>query len=199
MRSVKVVVVGDGNVGKTGLLVSYTTSTFPSDGNITTVFDSYSANVRVDDTPVCIAVWDINPRDDRAMLRPLNYPGTDVFLMCFSVMNRASLESVVRKWYPEVSYHCPHAAFFLVGTKTDLRDNPTTATSDTIVSRESGAAMINRMHSKVKFMECSALQHKGVQELFDEAIRVVLAAPPQPPLPPSPPPPPTNNYVCSLL
>ena len=37
-------------------------------------------------------------------LRPLSYPTTDVFLVCFSLVNPASFENVRAKWYTEVKW-----------------------------------------------------------------------------------------------
>jgi len=62
-------------------------------------------------------------QEDYDRLRPLSYPQTDVFLICFSLINSSSYENVRAKWFPEITHHCPNTPIILVGTKLDLREN----------------------------------------------------------------------------
>ena len=159
MQAIKCVVVGDGAVGKTCLLISYTTNAFPGE-YIPTVFDNYSANVMVDGKPINLGLWDTAGQEDYDRLRPLSYPQTDVFLTCFSIVNPASFENVRAKWYPEISHHCPNTPLILVGTKVDLRDHAETqqklaAKKQAPVSYEQGLQMMQELGA-IMYMECSS-------------------------------------------
>eukprot|EP01090_Pellita_catalonica_P020120 TRINITY_DN7043_c0_g1_i2.p1 TRINITY_DN7043_c0_g1~~TRINITY_DN7043_c0_g1_i2.p1 ORF type:complete len:197 (-),score=27.38 TRINITY_DN7043_c0_g1_i2:292-849(-) len=167
MTACKIVVVGDTAVGKTCLLISYTTNTFPEE-YVPTVFDDYAANIEVDGEILNVGFWDTAGAEEYARLRVLAYPDTDIFLMCFAIGDENSLESCTNTWKPEIEQHCPTAAHVLVGTKSDLRKSgakcvPVTAGNE--MAKKTGA---------LKYMECSALNQDGLKDTMTFALRQVL-------------------------
>ena len=87
------------------------------------------------------------------------------------------------KWVPEVRHHCPEVPILLVGTKMDLRSN-----KDTLKKlEEQGLAPVSTSQGNaqakdigaIEYLECSALEQKGLKDVFDQAIRTVLDPPTQ--------------------
>ena len=81
---------------------------------------------------VQLGLWDTAGQEEYNRLRPLSYPGTDVFLVwwesnhsqySFSVAHPDSFLNVKHKWVRELEMHCPTGRLLLVGLKSDLRGN----------------------------------------------------------------------------
>ena len=96
MSTIKCVVVGDHSAGKTELLIAYTKpkldyvpSFFHSD-------DCGAVTLMSGGKPYSFDIVDMSNRggEDYARLRPLHYPCTDVFVVCFSIASPASWENV---------------------------------------------------------------------------------------------------------
>ncbi|KAH3742868.1 Rho GTPase [Pelomyxa schiedti] len=177
VASIKLVVVGDGAVGKTCLLISYTANSFPME-YVPTVFDNYSANVMVDNKTVTLGLWDTAGQEDYDRLRPLSYPQTDVFMICFSIISPTSFQNVKTKWWPEVTHHCPASQLLLVGTKLDLRDDREALErlrerNQSPITFQQGEQLAKEIKAHC-YMECSALTQKGLKSIFDEAIKMVV-------------------------
>lgn len=132
---------------------------------------------RIGDEPYTLGLFDTAGQEDYDRLRPLSYPQTDVFLVCFSVTSPASFENVREKWFPEVHHHCPGVPCLIVGTQVDLRDEPSVREKlqkqrMAPVRKEDGERMAKELGA-VKYVECSALTQFKLKDVFDE-VRLPL-------------------------
>ena len=158
-------------------MISYTTNAFPNE-YIPTVFENYNSSLVVDDTKINLGLWDTAGQEDYDRLRPLSYPSTDVFLVCFSVIAPASYDNVEGKWKPEIDQHCPNVPIILVGTKIDIRDDQEQLKrlqdkNIIPITEERGQELCQRIGA-VKYIECSALTQHNLKLVFEEAVRAVL-------------------------
>ncbi|KAF2690390.1 ras-domain-containing protein [Lentithecium fluviatile CBS 122367] len=173
----KLVIVGDGGVGKTSLLLVFSDTKFP-EVYVPTVFNNTEVKLEVDGKIMSLALFDTAGQECYDRLRPLSYPETDVFLIAFSIDSDQSLESVVKQWAPELDHYCEGLPTVLVGMKKDLRgDAPTIAQLRAKrrqpVSQEQGKKTAEAIGAFM-YMECSAKNFDGVDEVFKVAAALAL-------------------------
>jgi len=179
-QPLKCVVVGDGGVGKTSLLMSFTAQTFPTEYN-PTIFDNFNATVTLDDKVYSLALWDTAGQEEYDKMRTVSYPHTNVFVLCFSLVGLNSFANIKNRWYPELKEYCPETPILLVGTKLDL-------TNDDSYMRglaKQGLSPVTRIQALelveelglAGYLECSGLTTTGVKIVFEEAAALAANKP----------------------
>jgi len=170
--SLKLVVVGDGAVGKTSLLYVYNKGEFPEE-YVPTVFENAAKNVTYKGKAVTLRLYDTAGQEEYDRLRPLSYPGTNIVLLCFSVASRSTFESISSKWAPEVRHYLPRTPTILVGLKTDIRDESGSSKPVDFdpVKKDEGDDLAKKIGASL-YMESSAKLKTGVSEVFEKAMSI---------------------------
>jgi Rho family protein len=109
-------------------------------------------------------------------------------MLCYSVDSKDSLENVESKWVGEIADNCPGVKLVLVALKCDLRENvedenlgpddqpaaPQPGEKRTqLINYDQGLEVARRIQAS-RYLECSAMKNRGVNEAFTEAARVAL-------------------------
>lgn len=138
-----------------------------------------------------LSLWDTAGQEEFDRLRSLSYDNTDVVVLCFSVDSKDSLENVESKWVGEIQENCPGVKLVLVALKCDLRENteddeeaaPAEGTDGAqrekrpMIDYNQGLDVARRIKA-MRYLECSAMRNRGVNEAFTEAARVALSVKP---------------------
>jgi small GTP-binding protein len=124
--TLKVCVVGDLKVGKTSLVETLQDGMWSEQRHFYTGslcnYENPRRTIRHHDgRMVDLTFWDTAAHEDYDRLRPLSYPLTDFFCLCFDVVREQSFLNVRKKWAPEVRRHNPATPILLVGLQADRR------------------------------------------------------------------------------
>lgn len=175
MDTIKCVLVGDTDIGKTHLLTTYITKIFPKE-YMPGVFNINSTTISVDSHTMNLELRDTCGMTDYDSVRHLGYNGVDVFIICFSIANPTSFDNVKNKWLPEVKHHDPKLPILLVGTQTDLRTDPQVLEklkkqNQIPITQKQGKVMAKQIQA-AKYLECAAITQEGLNEVFVEVVHI---------------------------
>jgi len=168
MQSFKIVAIGDGAVGKTTFLISFTLDCFNME-YIPTVFDNFTTVYKLEDRPISLGLWDTAGQEDFATIRPLSYPNTDIFLVFYSSAMRPSYENVKAKWIPELKANCPTTPFVLIASQIDLRDKNNPAH----ISAKEGKKLAKDVGAQ-EYYELSSKDSSTFRAVWDSILRYVI-------------------------
>mmetsp|Transcript_16352 Transcript_16352/g.38715 ORF Transcript_16352/g.38715 Transcript_16352/m.38715 type:complete len:208 (-) Transcript_16352:91-714(-) len=161
----KIVILGEGRVGKTSLLRQYVSQTF-SDQEASTQSAAYLDKVvQLRGTQVQLSLWDTAGQERFHSLAPIYYRNADGALLVYDITDLESFRRVA-KWVEELSVMGTKCVLAIVGNKSDLQSQARVSKADA----ETYARSINARHSIA-----SAKLGDGVEEAFGALAEEVLA------------------------
>ena len=92
MDKIKIVTVGDGSIGKNKFLWAFAKNEVPPD-YVPTVVDNIVLKINFKGKDISLQIWDTSAADDLEDIRVLSYVKTNIFLICFNIVDPVSLEN----------------------------------------------------------------------------------------------------------
>ncbi|XP_051999177.1 ras-related protein Rab-9A-like [Xyrauchen texanus] len=166
----KVILLGDGGIGKSSLMNCYVTNKFDSHLFHTIGVEFLNKDLGVDGRTVTLQIWDTAGQERFRSLRTPFYRGSDCCLLTFSVDDSQSFHNLVN-WKKEFIYYAgikePDTfPFVVLGNKVDVPERQVTSEEAQEWCRENG---------DFPYFETSAKDASNVAVAFEEAVRRVLA------------------------
>ncbi|CUG94254.1 ras-related GTP-binding protein, putative [Bodo saltans] len=166
--SIKVIVVGDGNVGKTSMLRRFVRGEFTDQykKTIGAEFMEKEVFVRELNQPVTLMLWDTAGQEVFNALTASYYRGAGAAVLAFSTVDRDSFMNV-EKWKQKVEAQCGSITLVLCQTKYDLQN-------EAAVSNAEAEALAIKL--KVPFFRSSTKDNFNVSQLFEFTAKMCLSA-----------------------
>eukprot|EP00117_Sycon_ciliatum_P036190 scpid24587/ scgid27283/ Ras-related protein Rab-23 len=126
---IKVVVVGNGNVGKSSMIQRYCKNIFTKDYKKTIGVDFLERQLSVEGEDVRLMLWDTAGQEEFDAITKSYYRGAQVCVLAFSTIDRDSFEAV-EKWKAKVEDEVGSIIMVLVQNKIDLIDEAKVRTDE---------------------------------------------------------------------
>ena len=162
----KIVVIGNGSVGKTSLIQKFTQGTFQKDYLKTIGAQLSDYEVQIEEDKIKILLWDIAGQDDFHFLRPSFYRASNAAIIVYSLekneLGKRSFEHI-KNWYQDAKKFCGNIPVLLFANKVDLINEGSL--------NKSVIQDIIDEHNFLGYFLTSAKTGEGVNDAFNSLIK----------------------------
>ncbi len=120
--ALKIVFIGDEEVGKTSLVLRYTENRFTEAYKPTLGADFAIKEINYNGENVKMYLWDIAGSGKYENLHKFYFEGTNVFLLVYDLTNPITLENAEYFWLNDIIINCASVPIILIGNKKDLNE-----------------------------------------------------------------------------
>ena len=155
---VKIIIVGNSNVGKTNIVTRYVKGEFSNEYMITIGMDFLTCNLELDNKIFKLRLWDTAGSEKFRSVTRGYYSNTCYALIVYDITDDSSFNSV-KQWIEDVqSFANKDTNLVLVGNKVDLNNKRK-------ISKEEGQNLATEYG--MDFYESSALTGENINDIFE--------------------------------
>jgi small GTP-binding protein len=151
----KVLLVGDGNVGKTSLVRRFCEGQFEESRILTIGVDFQIKVVQLGEKTIRLSIWDVAGQERFRALRDQFYAGTLAVALVYDVTSPATFFNLTR-WREEIRASIPSVPLCVIGNKVDL--GPVVPPGE--------AEGWAKFEGQMPFLQTSALTGENVEKFF---------------------------------
>lgn len=155
--AIKVVVVGNGAVGKSSMIQRFCKGVFTSEYKKTIGVDFLERQIKVKGEDIRLMLWDTAGQEEFDAITKAYYRGAQVCVLTFSTVDRDSFEAIER-WKEKVEAEVSDVVMAIVQNKMDLID-------ESVVTQEEVEELAKRL--KLKLFRTSVKEDFNVNEVFN--------------------------------
>ena len=160
----KLLIIGDSNVGKTSMLLNYTDNYFP-ESHLATIGVEYKAKeIKTDKYNIALQIWDTAGQERFRSITKSFFRNTNGILFVYDITSRRSFQSV-KDWIKDSEMHDSGFEKILVGNKIDLEPKREVQTDEL---KEYG------LKKKIDIIETSAKERINIDEAFKKIVDLIL-------------------------
>lgn len=154
--AIKVVIVGNGAVGKSSMIQRYCRGIFTKDYKKTIGVDFLERQLEVSGEDVRLMLWDTAGQEEFDAITKAYYRGAQACVLIFSTVDRLSFLDI-KSWKMKVENECGEIPMVLVQNKIDLIEQAT-------VTPEEAETLAKKM--RLRFYRTSVKEDLNVNEVF---------------------------------
>jgi len=165
--TLKLIVVGNGQVGKTSMITRYAKGVFTNEYKKTLAVDFLEKNTYLRNTgeEIIFHLWDTAGQEEYDQLTKQYYKGAGACIIAFSTVDRASFDAI-ESWYQKVTAECGNILMVLVQNKVDLMDDAKMSTNEVEHIARKLRLKLYRTCVKDNLNIDDVFQHLGEQFIF---------------------------------
>ena len=157
----KIIIVGESSVGKSNIIIRYTSGEFKNDISNTLGIELYNKYINIKDKYAKLQIFDTAGQERYHSIVSNYFKGSHGCFIVYDITSEQSFEKI-EFWYNYVKQNANNnVSLILVGNKCDLDEQR-------VITKEMGKEKAKNMNCP--FFETSALSDENINEIFQEMM-----------------------------